>query len=360
MSKETGLLIRELREKNNLSSTEFGKILNVNKSSISKWETTGQIGIESLYQIARYFRVTVQELLDGRLKTEGNPDYFKRNYDLSAFDLNRLIEEKDEEQLTLYYEMCLRVKNRFLKLIPLYAEDKLENTLIDEFKFLNEFVYIDNNVIPPFEYDHLALMNHKFDKNHMEAVRTFLQNLVGLPKDDLNWEMDKLVNFRFNLKIKEAIETQLIEPLKAIMPLLSQSQKDVLLEDNIQSKTLTEISRNPYIAVMVNGGANILYGFRDFHPGSIWDDEILSLIEGPITIDEDYKSTPIESEFNDSNSKFFKFRYGQEWKYYSLLEYRKMINKRKTNQLSDLFNLKYQKPYKYYENLIAGKYDSLF
>lgn len=360
MSKETGLLIRELREKNNLSSTEFGKILNVNKSSISKWETTGQVGIESLYQIARYFRITVQELIDGRLKTEGNPDYFKRNYDLSSFDLNQLISGKVEEQLTLYYEMCLRVKNRFLTLIPLYAEDKLKNTLVDEFKFLSNFVYIDNSVIPHYEYDHLALMNSKFDKNHMEAVRIFIRNLKGLPKEDVNWEMDKLVNFSFDLKIKEAIETQLIEPLKAIMPLLSQSQKDVLLESNLQSKTLAEISRNPYIAAMANGGANILYGFRDFHPGSIWDDEILSLIEGPITIDEDYKSAPKEAEFNERDSIFFRFRYGQEWKHYSLLEYKRMIDQRKTNQLYDLFNLKYQKPCKYYENLIAGKYDSSF
>lgn len=360
MSKETGLLIRELREKNNLSSTEFGKILNVNKSSISKWESAGQVGIENLYQIARYFRVTVQELIDGRLKTEGNPDYFKRNYDLSSFDLNQLIEEKDEEQLVLYYEMCLRVKNRFLKLIPLYAEDKLENTLIDEFKFLNKYVHIDDSIIPHYEHDCLALINNKFDKNHMEAVYKFIQKLKGLPKEDINWEMDKLVNFSIDLKIKKAIETQLIEPLKAIMPLLNQSQKDLLLESNLQSKTLTEISRSPYIAIMANGGANILYGFRDFHPGFIWDDEILMLIEGPVTIDEDYKSAPAESEYNDSSSRFFRFRCGQEWKHYSLLEYKRMVNQRKTNQLYDLFNLKYQKPCKYYGNLIAGKYDSSF
>ena len=360
MSKETGLLIRELREKNNLSSTELGKILNVNKSSISKWETTGHVGIESLYQIARYFRVTVQELIDGRLKTEGNPDYFKRNYDLSSFDLNQLIEEKDEEQLTLYYEMCLRVKNRFLKLIPFYAEDKLENTLVDEFKFLSKFVYIDNSVIPSYEFDDFALMNRKFDQNQMKAVHDFIHNLKGLPKEDINWEMDKLVNFSIDLKIKETIETQLLEPLKAIMPLLSQSQKDVLLESNLQSKTLADISKNQYIAIMANGGANILYGFHDFHPGSIWEDEMLPLIDGPIKIDEDYKSAPKEVEFNDHNSIFFRFRYGQEWKHYSLLEYKRMINQRKTNQLYDLFNLKYQKPCKYYENLIAGKYDSSF
>ena len=358
MSKETGLLIRELREKNNLSTTEFGKIMNVNKSSVSKWETTGQVGIESLYQIARYFRITVQELLDGRLKTEGNPDYFKRNYDLSLFDLNELIKEKDEENLTAFYDMCLRVKNRFLKLIPLYAEDKLSNTLVDEYKFLEKFVYIDNSVIPSFKYDDLALMNHKFDRNHMEAVRMFLSNLKGLPEEDKEWELNKLVNFTFDLKINEAIETQLIEPLKAIMPLLSQSQKDVLLESNLQSKSLFEISKNKYIAIIVGGGANVLYGWRDFHPGSIWDEDLMPLIDGDITIDKEYETVPKEAEFNQRDSIFFRFRYGQEWKAYSFLEYKRMINVRKTNQLNDLFNLKYQKPLKYYENLIAGKYDS--
>lgn len=360
MNKETGLLIRELREKNNISTTEFSKILNVNKSSISKWESTGQVGIENLYQIARYFRVTVQELLDGRLKTEGNPDYFKRNYDLKAFNLDQLIKDKNEEGLVLYYEMCLRVKNRFLKLIPLYAEGKLENTLIDEFKFLNEFVCIDNSVLPEYKYDTLSLMNKKFDKNHMEAVRFFINNLKGLPKEYISWEMNKLVDFRFDLKIKETIETQLLEPLKAIMPLLSQSQKDVLLEANLKSKTLSQISRNQYISAMVSGGANVLYGFEDFNPRSIWDEELMPLIEGPVVVDEEYEKAPQEVEFNQSDSVFFRFRCGKEWKNYSVLEYDKMINKRKTNHLHDIFNLKYQKPRQYYENLITGKYDGSF
>ena len=353
MSKETGLLIRELREKNGLSSTEFGKIMNVNKSSVSKWETTGQVGIESLYQIARYFRVTVQELLDGRLKTEGNPDYFKRNYDLSLFDLDELIKNKDEEKLTTFYEMCLRVKNRFLKIIPPYAEDKLSNTLVDEFKFLNRFVYIDDSVIPSYEHDRLAFINRKFDKNHMGAVRQFLSKLKGFPEEDKEWELNKLINFSHKLKIKEAIETQLIEPLKAIMSLLSQSQKDVLHENNIQSKSLSEISKNKYIAIIVGGGANVLYGWKDFHPGSIWDEDLMPLIDGDITINEEYKTLSKEVEFNQRD-----FKLGQEWKTYSLLEYKRMVNTRKTNQLNDLFNLKYQKPLKYYENLIAGKYDS--
>ena len=330
MSKETGLLIRELRTKNNLSATEFGKIMNVNKSSVSKWETTGQVGIESLYQIARYFRITVQELLDGRLKAEENFDYFKRNYDLSLFDLNELINNKDEEKLAAFYEMCLRVKNRFLKLIPLYAEDKLSNTLVDEFKFLEKFVYIDNLVIPSFKCDRLSLMNQKFDRNHMEAVRLFLSNLEGLPKEDKEWELNKLVNFTFDLKIKEAIETQLVEPLKAIMPLLSQSEKDVLLENNLQSKSLIEISKNKYIAIIVGGGANVLYGWRDFNPSSIWDEDLMPLIEGNISIDKEYETAPKEVEFNRSDSIFFRFRYGQEWKAYSFLEYKRMINVRKT------------------------------
>ena len=223
MSRGTGLLIQQLREQRGLSVTGLGKLLGVNKSSVSKWESTGQVSIEHLYQLARYFRITVQELVDGKLHTEGNPDYFKRNYDLSIFNLDKLIEAKDEEQLVLFYQMCTRIKERFLKLIHLYANDKLRDSYLEEFLFLEEYVCVDNRVLPAFKRDLPSLLSRKVDKNHMDAVRQFLKNLHGMPKDVIAWEMEKLVYFRFDLKIEKAIELQSIELLKALLPLLNQT-----------------------------------------------------------------------------------------------------------------------------------------
>ena len=62
----TGAVIKELRERNNLTQAQLARILNVSDKTVSKWETAkGYPDITLLEPIAEVFRVSITELLSG-------------------------------------------------------------------------------------------------------------------------------------------------------------------------------------------------------------------------------------------------------------------------------------------------------
>ena len=62
----TGAVIKELREKNNLTQAQLAGILNVSDKTVSKWETgKGYPDITLLEPIAAAFHVSIAELISG-------------------------------------------------------------------------------------------------------------------------------------------------------------------------------------------------------------------------------------------------------------------------------------------------------
>ena len=62
----TGALIKELREKNNMTQAELAKKLSVSDKTVSKWETgKGLPDISLLEPIAKAFNISVTELMSG-------------------------------------------------------------------------------------------------------------------------------------------------------------------------------------------------------------------------------------------------------------------------------------------------------
>ena len=62
----TGAVIKELRERNNLTQAQLAQMLNVSDKTVSKWETAkGYPDITLLEPIAAVFRVSITELLSG-------------------------------------------------------------------------------------------------------------------------------------------------------------------------------------------------------------------------------------------------------------------------------------------------------
>lgn len=58
--------LQELRKQKGLTQEELAQVLYVSRAAISKWESArGYPSIDSLKQIAKYFNVTVDELLSG-------------------------------------------------------------------------------------------------------------------------------------------------------------------------------------------------------------------------------------------------------------------------------------------------------
>lgn len=60
-----GKQLKELRLEKGLSQRELGKVLNVCNQTISFWETgSREPDLDTLLEIARYFEVTVDNLLE--------------------------------------------------------------------------------------------------------------------------------------------------------------------------------------------------------------------------------------------------------------------------------------------------------
>ena len=58
--------LQELRKKKGLTQEELAQVLYVSRTAISKWETDrGYPSIDSLKAIAKFFSVSVDELLSG-------------------------------------------------------------------------------------------------------------------------------------------------------------------------------------------------------------------------------------------------------------------------------------------------------
>lgn len=58
--------IRELRQKKQLSQEELARFLNVDRSSVAKWETgTNYPRAEKLMAMAKIFGCTMDELMEG-------------------------------------------------------------------------------------------------------------------------------------------------------------------------------------------------------------------------------------------------------------------------------------------------------
>ena len=69
----TGAVIKELREKNNLTQSELATILSVSDKAVSKWETAkGYPDISLLEPIANAFGISITELLSGNAITNMN------------------------------------------------------------------------------------------------------------------------------------------------------------------------------------------------------------------------------------------------------------------------------------------------
>jgi len=69
----TGAVIKELREKHNLTQSELAEKLNVSDKTISKWETgKGYPDITLLEPIAAAFGISVTELISGKAITNVN------------------------------------------------------------------------------------------------------------------------------------------------------------------------------------------------------------------------------------------------------------------------------------------------
>ena len=69
--KKIGQFLRKLRNEKKLTQEQFAEIIGVSNRSISRWENgVNMPDFDLLIQIADYFDVSIEEILDGERKIE--------------------------------------------------------------------------------------------------------------------------------------------------------------------------------------------------------------------------------------------------------------------------------------------------
>lgn len=351
---ETATLLKKLRKDCNYTIQKIANLLDVSKAAVSKWESGYDIKTEHLYELSKLYNVSFSELYYGKLKKEKNADYWRRNYDLSNFELKEDINAKNVDNLKTLFDHCNMVKKRFYKLLPRWGENKLTSFELEEFEFLKQYFKFDINYYANNKIDSYV---SPYVENEVEKafVLSTLSKIRNYDIKSYNWELTKLYNFTYNYNVETICNSGNIKALEYLLSTFSQIEKDSILYDNIHivknkciyDRTIYEIEQIPYFKTIINSGANKLYEHRSSN--NVWDDVIFESIEGKITeLDE---SIYYKYQFYDYSGRKY-IPVISNWKLFSYEEYLNFIDKKGTEQLKDIVNLKNSNPLKYFERMI--------
>lgn len=369
---QTASLLKQLRNNYGYTIKKVATLLGVSKAAVSKWESGDDITTEHLYDLSKLYNVSFSELYNGKLDSEDNYDYWQRNYDLSNFEIDDDITNKNVDNLKSLFDHCNMVKKRFFKLLPKWAKEELSNNESEEFEFIKQYFKFDVNYYAYIKYGdrHAAFANEETEK---EFINEVLSNGSGLDKELFMWELTKLYNFTYDIKSDEICKSGNLKALEYMLSSFSQIEKDSILYANLhieeekeinslfgekttqrqtRERTVEEIERIPYFKLMINAGANCLFQYKSFN-SNVWDEEMFKCIEGKkVELKEE-----IYQKYNFSNYAGQTFvPILNNWKKFSYKDYLAFVNKDETNRLNDIVNLKDSNPLKYFNNLIERGY----
>lgn len=360
-----GSLIRKLRKENDMTLIDLANVLNVSKPAVSQWENGKGIKTEYLYSLSKFFNISMSELLDGKLNEEDNESFWKRNYDITNYDFEDNINEKNINNVKEYYVHYNMIKNRFYNLLPKWANDQLKNNELEEFIYLKnyfEFDYNYKNIIDNSN-GYNIFENENIQK---EFVKKIINKINDLSSDEYNWELIKLYNCKLDLKGEIVCKSGNMKAFDYMLSVMTQVEKDVLLEHNLYydnennnflsnnkkfAFTNDEIEQKEYFKIMLNNNCNCMLDYHNNY--ETISDECLNYFEGKIKIND------LRENENINNIHLYIDSFGRDyhialrkWKSLSYKEYCKFIDYKKTKYLKNLVNNKDSNPLKYFEELI--------
>ena len=360
-----GSLIKKLRKENDMTLIDLANVLNVSKPAVSQWENGKGIKTEYLYSLSKFFNISMSELLDGKLNEEDNESFWKRNYDITNYDFEDNINEKNINNVKEYYVHYNMIKNRFYNLLPKWANDQLKNNELEEFIYLKnyfEFDYNYKNIIDNSN-GYNIFENENIQK---EFVKKIINKINDLSCDEYNWELIKLYNCKLDLKGEIVCKSGNMKAFDYMLNVMTQVEKDVLLENNLYydnennnflsnnkkfAFTNDEIEQKEYFKIMLNNNCNCMLDYHNNY--ETISNECLNYFEGKIKIND------LRENENINNIHLYIDSFGRDyhialrkWKSLSYKEYCKFIDYKKTKYLKNLVNNKDSNPLKYFEELI--------
>ncbi len=360
-----GSLIKKLRKENDMTLIDLANVLNVSKPAVSQWENGKGIKTEYLYSLSKFFNISMSELLDGKLNEEDNESFWKRNYDITNYDFEDNINEKNINNVKEYYVHYNMIKNRFYNLLPKWANDQLKNNELEEFIYLKnyfEFDYNYKNIIDNSN-GYNIFENENIQK---EFVKKIINKIDDLSSDEYNWELIKLYNCKLDLKGEIVCKSGNMKAFDYMLNVMTQVEKDVLLEHNLYydnennnflsnnkkfAFTNDEIEQKEYFKIMLNNNCNCMLDYHNNY--ETISDDCLNYFEGKIKIND------LRENENINNIHLYIDSFGRDyhialrkWKSLSYKEYCKFIDYKKTKYFKNLVNNKDSNPLKYFEELI--------
>ena len=357
-----GNFINALRRGRGLTIEEVAKHIGVSKPAVSQWESGNGIKPEMLYALARFFDVSVDELVAGKRTNESNDDFIKRNYDLSLYKFDE--DKYDDKSGEKYLTHLKQIKNRFFSLLKSSVFGDLAGSQKAEFNFLKQYFQRDDRYLANLKYgpEYICFFNDN------DAAQIIKNRILGLPLDDekaIDWELSKFYSIKKEyLKSALVCKTQSDYLLEKLLMVMNQPEKDNFLAANLKFKethseanglvkygtsrdlTTSEIEARPYLKTMLNCNCHCM---KQFEIPSCLDKEDLSCIEGEVinTVEEislNSDIAPYTYGF-DGNELIGSLRC---WETYSYAEYQSFIDVKKTEYYKAIVNLKNSDPLAYY------------
>ena len=341
-----GKLLVLLREKSGKEQQEIAKALNVSKSAVSLWESGNGIQTEKIYDLARYYNITVSELISGHLSDENEEEYLQRNYDLNSHPSFEEIDEYNIKDLMEYLSRCGNVIKRVFKLYTSYVSNSLNKKEEYEFKVLMSYFNMDYSYVQYMNYDGFTF-----------SLRNLIEELTctrGFENPaELDYELSKIYELKMNVNSYQVIG-YCKEASDRYLTLLTQQQKDVLLTKLIDGKRIDEIENSIVVRRLLDSGAKCLYsGEAYLRPCENYDSDVLEGLEGKVTRDsnkeEVYRYFKLkERETYGHNERFFN---PCSWKNLTKDGYEFLVDKETTEDIKAIVYWRIDKPKLYMDYL---------
>lgn len=340
-----GNLIAKLREEFGLTQQDFATEIGVSKGAVCQWEQGSGIKTENLYDIAKYFNITVSELINGQLLEDN--DYFERNYSLNEFEPFYEVNESNYSELLVYLKRCKNVIKRMMMLYPLHMKNMLTKKLDEEYLKISNYFKVDNYYLASLQLD-VSICS--IDEIAKKIKNTFeIQN-----ETELDYELYKI--FYLDMKIDPlAVLNYENDDLAAneYLELIGKERCDELLTKLTFKKKDDEIENSLPVRRLVEFGAICFFTMekiQEFTYNEI-DEDLLAQLNGvmPNKIIQD-RYDFFKKEEKDNNL-YFPFDI-YSWKKYTKNGYEYLIDFDATNRIRDLVLLKDSNPKEYYRNLV--------
>lgn len=368
-----GDLITKLRKDFDITQDEIAKALNVSKSAVSQWEHGKGIKTNYIYDVAKFFGVTVDELCSGKLNSETNDAYLERNYNLSKYDFEGPITKSNINKLEEFYHHVKLIKDSFIRLLPKWAKDELKEEEIKEFERVGTYFKFDSVYYSYLNGRIGYISSSKFGSTQKKFVLDRLGKNASLFEKEQNWELSKIYYFDSDLekrKEKEVFASKMLEALKIMLSSFSQPRKDALLMENLfieeeyegnsgfgKSKqkrprelTVKEIEQRPFFKVMFDSGCQCM--LKRIPISSISEDDTFKSLEGKITevptkMNEKMENIGLFTDY----AGYQQFDAVTNWKLYSFEKYQSMVDNNRTKYLKALVDYKDLNPLRYFNSL---------